>query len=284
MKGIRLSTASQTRLTRKVPLSGDGWRVKERKNERSIELTSRRSVPILRSKSASLYAQTMAASGWASDGTSPGRSCRPVGRVARESRKGQPRQNRRRLGRAACVIAVMSTAVAVLTMAGPLWQWFGFGDASRSGIAEAHLSSGPVSDRAESAKESSREPFDGNPPAQREVIHGYGTTAAPHPVEVAARQSRSVVGEQRQATVSADGYQLFLGAYRKEIGARYVWAGFRADLGPLLDNLAPQFERIQNENGTAYRILAGTLSSLDDADSLCARLRERYVACTIVRR
>ncbi len=285
MKGLRFPKVSQANAARKPPPGVNGWRVKERKSEQSIELTSRRSVPVLRSKSVSPYAQTMAASGWASAGSPPsGRRRRAVGGAAHRTDKGQP--NRRRLGRAACVIAVTSTAVAVLTMAGPLWQWFGFGGSSRTGIAEAHLSSAPIADQGKVAKEPLSEIVDPIQLAPREAIRDSDAEAALQAMKalVTARESTTNIDEQRQTLVSGEGYQLYLGAYRKEVGARYMWAGFRADLGPLLDNLTPQFERIQDENGTAYRVLAGTIPSLDDAGSLCARLREQEVACSIVRR
>ena len=80
-----------------------------------------------------------------------------------------------------------------------------------------------------------------------------------------------------------EAYQLQLGSYREEIGARYAWTAYQASLGETLERWQPQFERIENGESVSYRILAGTFPSLGEADDLCARLQERNIPCTIVK-
>ena len=85
-----------------------------------------------------------------------------------------------------------------------------------------------------------------------------------------------------EAQAPDETYQLQLGSYREEIGARYAWTAYQASLGDPLERWEPQIEQIQNENSAAYRILAGTFPNLNEADYLCTRLQERNIPCTIV--
>jgi hypothetical protein len=84
-----------------------------------------------------------------------------------------------------------------------------------------------------------------------------------------------------QESLADDEYQLYLGAYPSEVGARLLWAGLKANPGTTLDGLDPMFERTENELGTFYHVFAGTLSNHDDADRYCERLKQQNVACTI---
>ncbi|MGI9433402.1 MAG: SPOR domain-containing protein, partial [Geminicoccaceae bacterium] len=85
-----------------------------------------------------------------------------------------------------------------------------------------------------------------------------------------------------QEVMPDDGYQLHLGAYQSELGARLMWVSLEADPGMLLNGLDPAFKRQQGEGGTFYHVLAGTYARRDIADSHCAWLKEREVACSIV--
>ena len=86
-------------------------------------------------------------------------------------------------------------------------------------------------------------------------------------------------GEQ---PVHTESYQIQLGSYNKETGARYAWAVLKVELGELLEGLEPQFENVQNGDGSFYRILAGTIPKLNDADHLCTRLEENGIPCVII--
>lgn len=96
--------------------------------------------------------------------------------------------------------------------------------------------------------------------------------------------STSTQGQKTTAlqVMSDDGYQLYLGAYRSELGARLMWVGLEADPGTLLNGLDPSFKRQQGEGGAFYHVLAGTYARHDVADSHCAWLKEHEIACSIV--
>ena len=82
--------------------------------------------------------------------------------------------------------------------------------------------------------------------------------------------------------VPIESYQIQLGGYNKETSARYAWAVLKAELGELLEGLEPHFENVRNGDGSFYRILAGTIPKLNDADRLCTRLDENGIPCVIV--
>ena len=84
-----------------------------------------------------------------------------------------------------------------------------------------------------------------------------------------------------QDSLANDEYQLYLGAYPSEVGARLLWTGLKANPRTTLDGLDPIFERTENELGTFYHVFAGTLSNHDDADRYCERLKQQNVSCTI---
>lgn len=90
------------------------------------------------------------------------------------------------------------------------------------------------------------------------------------------------VGDARQLTPS-ETYRIQLGRYQEEIGARYAWAAFQADIGESLEGLEPRFESILFEQGSFYRILAGTISDLREATYLCIRLKENDIPCSVVK-
>ena len=87
---------------------------------------------------------------------------------------------------------------------------------------------------------------------------------------------------EAEQPVPIESYQIQLGSYDKETSARYAWAILRAELGELLEGLEPYFENVQNGEGSLYRILAGTIPELNDADRLCTRLDENGIPCVIV--
>jgi len=74
-------------------------------------------------------------------------------------------------------------------------------------------------------------------------------------------------------------YQLQLGSYQEEIGARYAWTAYQASLGGPLDDWEPQFERTQNGGNPSHQILAGSFVSLDEANHFCTHMQLRSVPC-----
>lgn len=78
------------------------------------------------------------------------------------------------------------------------------------------------------------------------------------------------------------GYQLHLGTYRSELGARLMWASLEADSDTLLDGFDPSFERQKSDGGTFYNVLAGTYARHGIADNHCAWLNKREIACSVI--
>lgn len=96
--------------------------------------------------------------------------------------------------------------------------------------------------------------------------------------------STEISGQETSAQqiTPIDGYQIHLGSYQSELGARLVWAGIEADPGRLLDGLNPIFKSHQDEQGMFYHVLAGSFVHHDDAAIRCAWLEQHDVACSII--
>lgn len=105
--------------------------------------------------------------------------------------------------------------------------------------------------------------------------------------QASAESPASSTPALRQGTAAlhdapGDHYQLHLGVYQSDLGARLMWTGLEANPATLLDGLDPSFKPHQSEQGTVYHVLAGAFASHDDADNHCAWLKEQKIACSIV--
>lgn len=113
---------------------------------------------------------------------------------------------------------------------------------------------------------------------------GVEPTGISHPANaethISTAEDQSAI---RQLAISADGYQLHLGAYRSELDARLVWVGLEAYAGTTLDGMHPLFEAHRSDDGDqVFHLLARSVGGYDEADNHCAWLRKRAVTCSIV--
>jgi hypothetical protein len=82
----------------------------------------------------------------------------------------------------------------------------------------------------------------------------------------------------------AGGLRLQLGAVRSESEARGEWQRIKHKNGDLLGNLSGVAIRADlGDKGIYYRIQAGPVADAAAADRICGELRQRHLACIIVR-
>lgn len=113
----------------------------------------------------------------------------------------------------------------------------------------------------------------------------FNSPSVSHPAHAETQALLTPISSKATAVtqISSDEvYQLNLGAYQSELGARLMWAGLEAN-SDLLYVLDPLFEPEETVQGMVYHVLAGTFASEDDADVVCSWLREHDVDCSIVR-
>jgi hypothetical protein len=85
--------------------------------------------------------------------------------------------------------------------------------------------------------------------------------------------------------IAADGdFRIQLAAVRGEADARRAWQLFMGDLGPVLADVEPIFERADTANGVFYRVQVGPFASQEAAETLCEQLKQRNASCFVIRR
>ena len=79
-------------------------------------------------------------------------------------------------------------------------------------------------------------------------------------------------------------FRIQLAAVRGEADAQRAWDLFMVDLGPVLRQVEPIFERAETANGVFYRVQIGPFGSQEAAESLCEQLKQRNASCFVIRR
>jgi SPOR domain len=79
-------------------------------------------------------------------------------------------------------------------------------------------------------------------------------------------------------------FRIQLAAVRGEADAQRAWDLFMGDLGPVLSDIKPIFERADTANGVFYRVQIGPFASQGAAESLCEELKQRNASCFVIRR
>jgi len=87
-----------------------------------------------------------------------------------------------------------------------------------------------------------------------------------------------------QVAAVEDRYRVQLAAVRAEADARRAWDLFQADLGDVLRDVQPFFERAETANGIFYRVQIGPFASQATAESRCEDLKQRNASCFVIRR
>lgn len=81
-----------------------------------------------------------------------------------------------------------------------------------------------------------------------------------------------------------DRFRIQVAAVRAEADARRAWRQFEQELGPILSEVQPFFERAETANGIFYRVQIGRFETQQAAESLCAEIKQRDASCFVVRR
>ena len=114
----------------------------------------------------------------------------------------------------------------------------------------------------------------------------------PEPARAEARPGSSEIATATppqapppRVPISADGdFRIQLAAVRGEADAQRAWQLFMGDLGPVLADVEPIFERADTANGVFYRVQIGPFASQEAAESLCEQLKRRNASCFVIRR
>ncbi len=128
-------------------------------------------------------------------------------------------------------------------------------------------------------------------PAPLPQVRPAATPAAPASAPEPPRESTEIAAVRApeaptpRVPIAADGdFRIQLAAVRGEADARRAWQLFMGDLGPVLADVEPIFERADTANGVFYRVQVGPFASQEAADTLCEQLKQRNASCFVIRR
>jgi cell division septation protein DedD len=111
-------------------------------------------------------------------------------------------------------------------------------------------------------------------------------TPAPvaEPTPAPAAEPTPAPAQSTRLAAIDDRYRVQVAAVREEADARRAWNLFVADLGPVLRDVQPFFERAETANGIFYRVQIGPFATQQAADSMCEDLKQRNASCFVIRR
>jgi cell division septation protein DedD len=138
---------------------------------------------------------------------------------------------------------------------------------------------------------------DATPPASPEIRQARASSVEPPAPEPAPRQSAALAPrpaptaspaptptETARVAAIPDRFRVQLAAVREEAAAHRAWDLFLADLGFVLSDVQPYFERAETANGTFYRVQIGPFATQQAAESRCEQLKQRNASCFVIRR
>jgi len=126
---------------------------------------------------------------------------------------------------------------------------------------------------------------DATPSESQEIRQASALSAPPEAPETApAAESTPAPPAAPQVAAVEDRFRVQLAAVRAEADARRAWDLFQADLGDVLRDVQPFFERAETANGIFYRVQIGPFASQATAESRCEDLKQRNASCFVIRR
>ncbi|GBR45843.1 SPOR domain-containing protein [Acetobacter pomorum] len=113
-------------------------------------------------------------------------------------------------------------------------------------------------------------------------------TPAPAPVKDTAAASKAAPADTKTSTVPHGGveggkYQVQLAAVQTEDEARKEWSRLKSRYPTLFGESTPSFVRTEQNNATFYRLRVKGFASVATAREFCSAVRERGMACMVVR-
>jgi hypothetical protein len=122
-------------------------------------------------------------------------------------------------------------------------------------------------------------------PADRAPVPRPEVRPAPRPESTEVVAATPPQAATPRIPIAPDGdFRIQLAAVRGEADARRAWQLFMGDLGPVLADVEPIFERADTANGVFYRVQVGPFASQEAADTLCEQLKQRNASCFVIRR
>ncbi|WP_339076872.1 SPOR domain-containing protein [Acetobacter sp. AC2005] len=112
--------------------------------------------------------------------------------------------------------------------------------------------------------------------------------ATPVPAKDTAAASKAAPADTKASTVPHGGveggkYQVQLAAVQSEDEARKEWSRLKSRYPTLFGDSTPSFVRTEQNNATFYRLRVKGFASVATAREFCSAVRERGMACMVVR-
>jgi SPOR domain len=151
-------------------------------------------------------------------------------------------------------------------------------------------SAGPSEAEAEAAASAAPDLATTETPPVRQAIAPRPPPPPPEPAPRQPSEPESAAeptpppAQPIQVAAIDDRYRVQVAAVREEADARRAWDLFMADLGPLLREVQPFFERAETANGVFYRVQVGRFETEEAAESLCEELKQHNASCFVIRR
>jgi hypothetical protein len=120
--------------------------------------------------------------------------------------------------------------------------------------------------------------------ASAEVSSAAALEPPTSPEQAAAPSEVARTAPAPQVAAIEDRFRVQVAAVREEADARRAWSQLERDVGPILSETQPFFERAETANGVFYRVQIGRFATQQAAESLCAELKQRDASCFVVRR
>ena len=108
--------------------------------------------------------------------------------------------------------------------------------------------------------------------------------ASPEQAAAPSEAASAASSPATQVAAIEDRFRIQVAAVREEADARRAWSQLEQNVGPILSEAQPFFERAETANGVFYRVQIGRFATQQAAESLCAELKQRDASCFVVRR
>lgn len=160
-------------------------------------------------------------------------------------------------------------------------------------VADQQVPATPPADtQSTSAQEETETPSGGEEgdaaAAQSAENNSKSKPTAPVPAKDTAAASKTAPADTKISTVPHGGveggkYQVQLAAVQNEDEARKEWSRLKARYPTLFGDSTPSFVRTEQNNATFYRLRVKGFASVATAREFCSAVRERGMACMVVR-
>lgn len=145
----------------------------------------------------------------------------------------------------------------------------------------------PEGEQIEAAAAENEEPLaeaSGNVSTEVRPAAALAPPASPEQAAAPSEAASAAPAPATQVAAIEDRFRIQVAAVRDEADARRAWSQLEQNVGPILSEAQPFFERAETANGVFYRVQIGRFATQQAAESLCAELKQRDASCFVVRR